>query len=539
MPEIEIDDIAKIGEVVDTPSYQLPPEAWSQVLNMRVVDDGLETLLGWSQVFGTPAFAPHFLLPISTQSAFFWVYVSLTNAAVFDGVDHTDITRGTVSGSPPVFTPTLYTANDTPDWNSTLLGGVPVLNNGSDVPQIWPKIDKATKLVDLPNWPSTLRAKVVRAFGPYLMAFNLTDSTFTNPGLPHTVQWSHPADPGSVPISWAYNDPNFDGGRKDFSDVNSGVLVDAMPLGSQMIIYKENSTWKCRFIGGRFVFDFGESPWVTTSGILAPRCVAVTADGGRHIVATQDDIIWHDGNNYTSILTSRQRRKLFDELDSETYVTSFMWDNPLKGEMWFCYPTTGNAYPNKALVIYYRGSSNYVLSSSDGITFRHAAVGGIEKPNDEIWDSGTDVWTDDTGPWSQLQRRRVVSASPANAKMYLMDEGVTRDGAAIATLLSRDGLGLIGRKRSGEWLEDFSIRKLVDRVWPKVQGGPVTIRLGAQETVNGPVRWGQSFVYDPATGNVADPEPVSGQTTGIEFSTTQGHWRLDGYKYNLVQLGKF
>lgn len=529
--EFDINDIAKIGAVADTPSYMLPPEAWTRALNMRVVNGGLESLLGWSQVFGTPTVAPHFALPISTPAAFFWLYVSLTKAYVYDGTTHTNITRQTASVD------VNYTATDTPDWQSTLLGGIPILNDGNDVPQFWATVAATTKLANLTNWPAALRAKIIRAFGPYLMAFNLTD---TGVNLPHTVQWSHPADPGSVPVSWDYTDATRDAGRKDFPDVNSGVIQEAMPLGSVMFVYKENSTWKCRFIGGRFIFDFGESPWVTTSGILAPRCVGITGDGLRHIVATQNDIIWHDGNNYRSILNQRQKSRLFNELDTDNFGTSFMWDNPAKGEMWFCYPSSGNQYPDKALVMYYLGGDPYPITEVDGITFRNAVVGGIETPSDEAWDDGDDVWDDDTGPWSQLQRRRVVLCNPSSTKLMLMDDGVTRDGVTFSTLLSRDGLSLIGRKRSGEWIEDHQRVKLVDRIWPKIQGGPVNIRIGSQDNVNSAVAYGSSFSFNPATSSFADSGPVSGRATGIEFSTSGStSWRIDGYKYNMIPMGNF
>lgn len=531
MPDIDINDVAMIGAVSDTPGYMLPPEAWSIALNMRMVDGGVEGLLGWSQVFGTPLFAPHFAMPISTNAAFFWLYASLTKIGVFDGATHTNITRQTAGND------VNYTATDTPDWNATLLGGVPILNNGNDIPQFWNAISVATKMANLTNWPATLRAKIVRAFGPYGVAFNLTDG---GTAFPHTVQWSHPADPGSIPISWDYTNPVVDAGRKDFSDVNSGVLVDALPLGSTMYVFKENSTWRMRFIGGRFIFDFGQSAWITTSGLIAPRCVAVTGDGTRQIAATQEDIIWHDGNNYKSVLDQKQRRRLFNEIDTNHFGTSFMFDNPSKGEMWFCYPSSGNTYPDKALIMYYRKGEPFPITEADGITFRNATVGGIESPNEEQWDTGTDAWDVDTGPWSELLRRRTVLSAPASTKLFLLDNGIKRDGANFATILRREGLSLLGRKRNGEWIVDHEVEKFVDGVWPKIQGGPVNIRVGKQDTVNGPVAWGTGVSFNPTTDVMASPDVVNGRAVGIEFSTNGGvTWRLDGYKYNVSPMGKF
>ena len=85
-----------------------------------------------------------------------------------------------------------------------VFGGIPILNDGFDVPQAWiGAYSTALKLVDLPNWPSGMRAEVLRNFGSYLVAFNITDPLTTSADgghiFPHLVQWSNPAEPGTVP----------------------------------------------------------------------------------------------------------------------------------------------------------------------------------------------------------------------------------------------------------------------------------------------------------------------------------------------------
>lgn len=507
----------------------LPPEAWTQVLNMRVLDGGLVKLPGWEQVFGTPGVAPHFIMAVKTASQNFWLYVSLTKTYDYDGTTHNNITRQVTAAD------VNWTANDTPDWNGTLLGGVPILNNGIDIPQFW-TVGATTKMVNLTNWPSTLRAKILRAFGPYLVAGNITD---TGVVYPHAVQWSHPADPGSVPSSWDITDATKDTGRKDLPDVQAGLLQDMLQLGSFMYLYKGSSVWKMRFIGGRFIFDFGDSAWLTTLGLLAPRCVATTGDGTRHVLATQEDIVWHNGSQVDSILNARQKRRLFNELDTTHFNTSFMFANPYYNEMWFCYPSSGQSYPDKVLIMNY-GTGKWVVTEADGITFRHAATGDIEAPSSETWAQGTDTWDQDTGPWSEIQRRRVILAGAAATKFYNMDKGVSRDGTTFSTNLQRIGLALVGKKRNGDLIVDHQVVKMLDGIWPKIQGGPVNIRFGAQQVVNGAVEWGASVAFDPATQKFCHPEPATGCAVGIEYSTSVAvSWRIDGYKIGLTPLGQF
>jgi hypothetical protein len=524
----EIDDIASVGSVSDIPGYQLPPESWTLALNMRYRDNALESLSGWTQIFGTPLYPPHFTMPVVTTSQIFWPYVSLTKAAVWDGTAHTDITRA--AGD--------YTATDSLQWNGTIFGGVPILNNGNDVPQYWSTLNPATKMANLVNWPATLRAKVIRAFGPFLFAISLTD---TGVQYPHRLRWSDQADPGTLPGSWDVSNPAVLAGEVDLPDVLAGVLVDALPLGSTLFLYKESSIWRTRFVGGQSVFDVGQSSWVTTSGLLGPRCVCISGDGLKHVLATQDDIIWHDGNTVNSILTGRQRKRLQNEIDTSNYNQSFIFANPFNTEIWFCYPSRGNTYPDKAIIMNYRtaGGRDWVVTEADGITFRNAVVGNVEAPNLETWDSGTDTWDGTLDPWSVLQRRRVVVSDPTSGVFLLLDDGTTRNGAQFTSTLQREGLALIGKKRNGDLVVDHQKMKMLKRMWPKVRGGSVNVRFGAQQLVQGATLWGTSSIFDPTTQVYVDPGIVSGRAVGIEFQATNKVWALDGYKIDMVPMGEF
>lgn len=526
MADIEINDLANVGVVNDIPPYMLPPEAWTLGLNMRFNAGAPETTLGWEGVFGTPHAAPHFLMSVPTQATNYWLYAGETKIMLYDGSAHSNISRA-VGGA--------YTMGETRNWNSTMLGGIPIFNNTNDVPQFRADMTVGTLFANLTNWPAGLRAKVIRAFGPYLIAFNLVDGGVS---LPHTAQWSHPADPGTIPSSWDYTNAAVDAGRKDFEDTNAGVLRDALPLGGTLYVYKDNSTWRVIIIGGRDIFDF--KTLYETSGILAPRCVCVTGDGARHAVVTQDDMIYHRGAEPTSILDKRQRSRLFGEMDTTNYLNSFLFPVPSRNEVWFCYPTTGNTHPNKALIWNYKeGGERGVVSYADGITFRNAAVGSIEGDSSELWSDGTDEWDTDTGPWSDFVRRRVVCVDPTANKFFNFDKGVLQNGTAFTSTLQREGLGILGKKRNGEAIVDFQCRKMLQRLWPKVQGGAVNVRLASQEEVNGPITWGPVAAFDPATQRAADNDPMSGAALGFELSQSGRFWRLDGYKLEISKLGHF
>lgn len=466
--------------------------------------------------FTSAEVAPHFALPIKAATeAVFWPYVSLAKAFVWDGSTHTNITRrsGGVDSN--------YTTSATREWNGCLFGGIPIFNNGVDIPQYWATPSAGTQLANLPNWDSNHRAKIIRAFQNHLVAFNVTK---TGTAFPHMVMWSHPADPGSVPSSWDVTDATKDAGQTDLADVQAGLIREAMGLRGHMYVYKEGSTWRMSYIGGSFIFDF--DTFLETSGILAPRCVALTPDGTRHVVATQDDIIVHNGNQAESVLSKRFRRQLFNQIDTNNFLNCFMWTNPLYNEMGFAYPESGMTNPTRALIWNYKEGQLGALTER-AVNFRNVATGELENVTEETWASAVGTWDDDNSPWSESQRRRVVALHTDDSKFGMMDSGTDILGVGFTATARRENLAVSGRKRTGEWIVDFTTHKVIRRVWFKMDGNPVTIRIGFQGVANGPITWRPSRTYDPSTQRYIDVVG-NGVSMAIEIAGASW-WRLNGY----------
>lgn len=521
MPTIPIDALASVGLIKDQPGYMLPPEAWTKAYNVRYRDGAVERLAGYSQIFGTPGVAPYFAMPLVTSSTFWWLYMGLAKAYAYDGSAHTDITRA-AGGD--------YAATSAAQLNGTLLGGIPILNNGVDEPQAWLTASTGTDLTDLANWDSNRTCRVMRALGSFLVALNITDGS---DNFGHQVLWSHPAEPGSVPSSWDETDPAKDTGLNELPDVNSGVITDAGALRGSLYIYKGSSTWRQSFIGGRFIFDF--KTFSETSGILAPRCWTLTPDGLRHVVLTQDDLIIHDGNKIVSILDKKMRKTLFAAISPTTYGESFVFANPTFSEIWVCYPEQGATVANRALIWNYKEGG---ISEAD-VAFQHAAQGEFESVDTELWSDGSDTWATDTGPWGQVNRKQVVLVSPVTTKFYQMDSGLTRDGSAFTATLQRGGLSILGKDRQGNWIVDHEQYKMLKRLWPKLRGGAVRIRFGSQDLVDGPITWNTPKSFDPSL-SVTHDDIVTGRANAIEIETTaSAHWTLDGYKVEVEPLGSF
>ena len=147
--QIDINDVASVGVVRDSPPHNIPPEAWTLAENVRFEDDSVVQLLGYTQIFGTPTVAPYYAQFVSAPGQPWWLYAGLSKIIAYNGTTHFDVTR-TTDGA-------VYNATGAAQWNGTNIGGIPVLNNGVDVPQYWPSFSGATKMANLLNWPGTLR----------------------------------------------------------------------------------------------------------------------------------------------------------------------------------------------------------------------------------------------------------------------------------------------------------------------------------------------------------------------------------------------
>jgi hypothetical protein len=303
-------------------------------------------------------------------------------------------------------------------------------------------------------------------------------------------------------------------------------------LQGKFYVYKENSVWRFRNVGGQFIFD--EDAFLETTGILSPRCVALTGDGQRQFFVGQDNIFTHDGNSAKPLLDRRTRRYLFNQIDVANFGQSFVFINPEKQEGWFCYPASGSAIPNRALIVNY----DTLAATECDVDFVHAAIGTIQTTDSETWATVTGTWNDDTLPWNSSQRRKILLSEPASTTLQQFDLGVTRNGTSFTGTVQRTSLGMVGRnRRTGEWIVDFETRKMCHRIWPKMSGGPVNIRLGGQNVPNGPVTWSPYQVFDPSVQKYCDIT-AEGAALCIEVNGAVP-WKLDGYKLDLVTLGRF
>ncbi len=528
MPKVPVDNLGTLGVIRDLPAHTLPPEAWSSALNMRFLDGKAERTLGHTKVFDPPTLAYKWIMPAPSPSTYFWLCATLAKVHVWNDSNYTDITR--VSGD--------YSATDDNLWNGGLLGGVPVINNGVDDPQSWDPKTTGTKLVDLPNWPASTTAKIIRPFGNFLVALDVTKS---GTRFEHMVKWSHPADPGAVPTTWDEADATKDAGEKSLTDVQAGGILEAWSLADTLMIYKTGSVWSMRHVRGLFIFDFKQV--FETIGVLATHCVKVIPRKKQHFVVTGDDIIVHNGIEAESVIDRRMRKYLSNLIDTDNFERSFVVTNVSSNEMWFCFPTTGNTTPDHALIWNYVDGS---ITERDLPPTTFISLGIVSEAESKIWDSAVGTWDAQIGTWDDSKFSKqafdLLMADPSATKLHLVDRGNDFNGASIPAHLERTGLAIVGRDRQGEPKVDFVNRKVIGRIWPKATGGPFTVKIGSQEIEDGPVTWSAGQTFTPGVDRYIDPaEPVAGLFMAVRFESTGtgAQWILSGYDLEVEVLGAF
>lgn len=514
MPIISVPNAGSIGVNKDLSNSELPVGAWTDAQNIRFLDGYAHQSYGHGEVYNSPSIIPYHVLPVTIGTQRYWVYAGTGKAyctTITSGsAIHTDITKAA----------TTYTGGVNA-WTSALLGGVPIINNGVDAPQMW-SLNPAAKMTDLSNWPAATTCKALRSFKQFLIAMNVTVSGVNYPFL---VQWSHPADPGAVPSSWDVTDATKDAGKFDLAQ-GYDPIVDGLQLGDSFMVYKEASVWRLDFIGGTYIFKNTRVRGL--SGALNRNCV-VEVDG-FHFVLTTSDVVVHDGQVETSVLDKQSRRFLFQNMDVDNAGSAFVFKNPFLNEVFVCYASIGSTVPDKALVWNYIDKT---VGFRDIPNLYHANYGPIDNGLTGNWSQDSSPWGSDLTSWNgpdfAPSSARVLMCS-SSQKLYMLDASSSFDGTIPSAYLERRGLSL----------GDHDIMKTVLSIRPKITGNAgesVLVKVGSSDDPFA------DPVYDAAMTHIIGSTfkndcRVTGRYIAIRFETgTAYQWRLDSYGIEVKARG--
>lgn len=516
MAIVNIPAAGQVGVIKDLSAPDMPPNAWTDADNIRFLDGMALQFFGHAEVYATPPQVPQHLMPVSLNGSRYWVYATagkqyaVTNNA--GTVTHTDISHLTAR------------TGVVNKWTSTSLSGIPIFNaDDGKVPMSW-SLNLANKFVDLANWPANTTCKSIRAFKNFLVALNVTKAG-TN--YPYMVKWSHPADPGTLPVSWDPADATKDAGESDLAE-GSDPIVDGLQLRDSFMIYKESSIWRMDYTGGPFIFRF--SKVLGSSGALNRNCI-VEVDG-VHVVLTNQDVIVHDGQTATSVMDKQTRRFLFQQIDQTARDKCFVFKNTFFNEVFICFPSLGSSVCDRAMVWNYKDRT---VTFRDIPSLNHANFGPVDESTATLWSQDADAWASDLSVWNGgdlvPSTARVVMAS-SGGKLYLLDASAYFDGVAPSSSLERRG-HTFGKPES---------IKTIRGIRPRVKGengSTVLIDVGASDDPNADPTYVTTMSHTIGSTVVNDCL-VAGRYIGIRVrSGTAAQWRLESFDVDVVESGMY
>lgn len=524
MVVVPVEKIASVGLISDLPNHQLQPEGWSTAYNVRFRRNRVERIDGWQEVMNPPTVAPAFIMNVDFAGDSFWIYASSIGAGskvyAYNSGAHADISK---AGN--------YNVTNTYSWNGTTFQGIPLVNPGTSAPQYWASLNLAVDLADFPAWPAATTAAVIRQFKNYIIALAITDAGGAHI---HRVMWSDGAAPGTMPSSWDVTNPAVEAAHRDLSDTDSGGILDGLPLKDFFVIYKNDSTWLMRYIGGTQIM--GTNQVAQVSGLLAHRCVCqLTLPAQKtevHFLHNGLDLGVFDGQGFESVINNKVRAQLAADIDPTTFRLSYVVDDPANNEAMFVYPAVGATMPNRALVWNYQDNIPY-FRDFVGV---HAAKGVVEGADTTTWDADTFTWDSESfAQWQEAQRKKVVIADQAGTKLYRLGGLNTKNGVSFSASLKRRGLAVVDQDRQGNLVTDTNTRKLVTRIWPKITGAPLNIRIGGEEyphdnSDESGLYWLPYQSFDPAGGFAYVDFIINTRLIALEYQSDADQiWKLEGY----------
>jgi hypothetical protein len=422
-----------------------------------------------------------------------------------------------------------YSATADENWRTTIIGNVIVATNGVDTPQMWPLSagvpSVTTPFKELENWPATnVSCKTIVAFRSFLIGLNVEIGATNYPSL---VKWSSEATAYSPPSSWDETNPALSCGEYELTE-SPGAIIDAMPLGDTLQIYKDDSVTIMTWIGSPFIFSFKTlSPNI---GLLAKNCVAEFDKG--HFFFGNADCYWNNGQTVQALLPNKMRRAVFDSINGDNYKKCFVVADYNRNEMLACYPEGESTFCNKAIIWHW---INNTFSIRDLPDLSAISMGVQQIGSGEDWDDQTQIWDVSSEQWGAENYTNVLNnlvfCSPGNTKLYRDTYGQKNDTALMTSYIERTGISL----------GDESSVKHVSAVYPKMDitgDNTVNVYVASQMSPEDAIRWTGPTRFNPNSQSKVSCRN-SGKYFGVKFETASDvAWKLHGLEFEVVPAGK-
>lgn len=548
-----IDKLGDIGVIKDVAPSGLPINAWTTGENVLFREGAAERAGGEEAIYNISVSAvtvtqslavqPWWALPIQYDANYYWIYAGASKAYVASPIaNQNNITRQSATSTASIDTSSPdadYSATVAIRWNGAVLGGLGIVNNGVQPPQVWNPSAVTNRLVEL-DWDKSdstkwstrtagaVSARVFRTYREYGIALYTTESATV---YPRRLRWSHPALPGATPHTWDDSKLTHDAGYKDFDETDD-LLVDCKPLGDINIVYKERTAWAMQYVGGSYVHQFQRA--FDHIGLLATDCVQ--AHEGSHIVVTQSDIVLHNGVSAESILKGRIQRDLFDQISQAYYYGCFTLLDTQNYQFWFCYPRNdaSDSFCTHAAIWDIKGNTWTFRSLRRASFGAVGPVGSSAGLVDLAWSSQLGSWEDDGGNWIEPSfsnyRRELVLSLAEDSSLVRVNSSWSASGYPYTARLERQGLALAGQTK-------LAFVRQLRLVTDGAEGNTFRVYIRARFSEGQAVNWRGPYTWTIGSSRKIDLF-LTGRFFDVRFETDDpGAARLLAYGFDFSEAG--
>ena len=501
---------------VDVPATELDDSAYSYVRNKYFKEQGSIRVEGYGDIFD-PVLLDSPLYVMYDRNQYgedYWIYCGANTASLTSLTNHFPITP---AGG--------MQTSDVGDYCGTNLNSIFMLTNGKDAPWYWPG-QTAAPLQELPDWPADTTCGFLRSYKYHAIAGDITESGVQ---FENQLYWSSSVQPGLPPQSWTPL-PSNDAGDNILAQA-PGALIDGAQIRDHFVIAKNHSLFLMSYTGGAFVFRF--SGLSSTAGVIGRHCMAEYR--GRLYLFSDGDILVTDGAQIESIAAQRVRSTIFNEMDQTNIRQCFVTPYLAKDQMWFCYPTGGSPFANRA-AIYTLTDNSWGFRDIPNLT--HAAPGiAYNYIYGTDWDSDTQSWIDDNTLWDQSGAQSIadgviMASSDDEGHLYGVDFLGSANGEPIEGVLEKASMDF----------GDYDKIKLVQSVYPMIlgeDGMTLKVRVGVQQNDSEPVTW--SLEQDYIVGQTSRiPCTEAGRLISLQIvGATNNRWRCYSVEFEYTLSGRF
>lgn len=524
MPTLPVRELGKVGILADTNPYDLPINAFSSGTNIIFDEGKVQRAPVFKTLYGAFKSDQPYDTSVDTyagSSGSFENALNSTSSARFVGsyngsqevvvvCDTDGSVREYPNGVLGVVTPTSGTLiSNTEPWTHSQAAGLSVLSRKGMKPYIRNiKTDVRYSYMG-GDWGTSDTANVVRGFGDFLLALNVTKAGIEYPTM---VKWCNPLSysPAISSVLWDPTNPAYVAGENVIGDLKTGI-VDGLSLHNLFVIYSSDQVWAMEYTGSSFVFNFKRL--FPTGGAINVNCV--TEVEGKHLVFGVDDLYMHDGVTKKSLADERIRRKIFQAIDRTNASKCFVHHDTLLNLVYFCYVDkgsdlgfVGSNYCNRAAVYNYRNDTWSFMDLPNIAGAGSTNIDLTNSPYDKFQDSYNNfnnVYTsfDNVAPRVSIMLGvSQPSLGLSDSRVYAVDLPTI---GLVALPIEPETVKTPFVERLGIDLDkeaQVSLRsyKMIKSIQPQVEilgdSDYITFQFGGQDNPNQPINWQDPVQFD-------------------------------------------